>query len=380
MKRIKVLIWLLTGLSAVFSGLPAASYGGGGNRDSAMANICAINEAAGVSGSFGRPSRKPAMPLWKSLWYNQQHTPHSTDTCKRVDTAHGGPRDTSTAASDGRIPVNVETGHDLTNTLIVDFFTGFSGVHYQNAQQDDQHNHLYFYYSFSLNNNAKFRKFSIRMLANNEYGVRMYEDSITAKAEDRYQYRAALTVPVLKNRIRLQSSFAVRSQLWKTRAYDEDGLQFLYSDYFSPGYTMFNAGLNFNFLQGATADIGLVGGKVTKIRNSEIFSERGVTKLYGLSQGERRKLEYGLSVHMAIPPQKVGEHLYWELNGSLFVPKDSLGKPQAYTYDANNAFHLVFLRHIRLTLRSQLLYDPGVSWKVFMMNHITLGFYLSNKL
>lgn len=280
-------------------------------------------------------------------------------------------------------PVPVAKAPDLVNTLILDFFTTLNAVHFTNSLEADQRSQVYFYYNFTVSNNARFRRFAFRTNIFNEYGYRYYFDSLPQKVEDQYYIRNTVQVPVWKG-LSLQGSFHAKTQFWKTYSYREDAngvpQRYLYSDYFSPGYLLYSAGLSLNFMDNATINLGLVGGKTTRIKNQQIFEDRKSRKLYGLEKGERSKVAYGMNLLVNVPPQKIQKHLAWELSGQLFAPKEQLFRTKGYTLSANNAFHYIFLKYLRLSIRTQLEYNETVQSKTLLINHVSLGFYLSNKI
>lgn len=46
----------------------------------------------------------------------------------------------------------------------------------------------------------------------------------------------------------------------------------------------------------------------------------------------------------------------------------------------NQAFHFIFLKYFRLSLRSKIVYDYHINLKVNAVNRLTLGFYFHNSL
>jgi hypothetical protein len=157
-------------------------------------------------------------------------------------------------------------------------------------------------------------------------------------------------------------------------------VRYLYSDYCSPGYALYSLGAGFNFLESAAVYLGLVGGKITRVRNQQIFDDRGVQKLYGVEKGERRRVEWGINLLVSIPPQLFSKHFGWECSGALFAPKANISRLRSYTVESSNVLHYMFLKHMRLSLRTQIQYDEAIQEGIFIANNLSLGFYLSNKL
>jgi hypothetical protein len=273
---------------------------------------------------------------------------------------------------------------DLTNTFIYDFFTTANALYYENSQLEQEKNELNFYYNLTINNIFKAKYFTLRSYLFNEYGMRYFPDSIAIKGQDAFQIKNTLQIPVRKT-LKVQVGITVKSQLWSTYDYryidsTQENQKYLYSSYFSPGYFIYSAGFTYNFLKNATLDIGLAGGKTTKIRNQRIFEDREVSRLYGLGRGEKKKVTYGVNLQLNVPPRKLNRNFGWECHAAIYADKEQLGRVKGYTADVMNVFHYIFLQNLRISLRTQILYDENVNEKVFMMNTISIGFYLSNNI
>lgn len=273
---------------------------------------------------------------------------------------------------------------DIINTLVYDFFATANGIYYENARNTDQINEFNFQYNVTINNTLQIKKYTFRFYFYNEYSLRYIVDSITTKGLDALQVRYGLQRQIKKN-VNVQGNFAVKSQVWPTYQYRPSATgdyteKYLYSDYFSPGYITYNVGLSYIFLDNATVNFGLAGGRTTKIRNKDIFRERKATRLYGLDTGNLRYTTYGLSLQLGVPPQMLNKHFGWECNASLYADRKQLGRLAGYSFDVQNTFHYVFFKHFRFSLKSSLQYDELINNKVFMMNALLVGFYLSNRI
>ena len=272
---------------------------------------------------------------------------------------------------------------DIVNILVLDFFATIHAVKYENSMESSQIPQLNAYYNVSVNNWAKTKYFSLRTFIYNEYGFRHYFDSLTIKTEDNFRFRNNVQIQLIK-RVSLQGGIELRTQLWKKWEQRADTMQansrYLYTDYCSPGYSIYSLGGGINFLENAAVYLGLVGGRITRIRNQQIFDDRGAKKLYGIEKGERRKVEWGLNLLISVPPQLFSKHFGWELSASMFAPQAAIGRVKSYTAESNCVLHYMFLKHMRLSLRSQMQYDESVQERIFIANWLSLGFYLSNKL
>jgi hypothetical protein len=277
-----------------------------------------------------------------------------------------------------------ERDYDLLNVFTYDFFTTFTAVRYENAlDEDNLKNQLNFNYNVSINNRAQFRRFTIRTYLVNEYGFRHYFDSTTEKTTDAYTFRNALQIPLHKSGFSLMASYELKSQLWPTRKYRETDTateQYLYSDYLSPGYKVFSLGLSWQHATGATVDLGLVGGKVTRIRNQDLYDTRQSDVLYGVQRGEKDATDFGLNLIVNVPPRMVSKKIGWAFNANIFASRLQMGRLPGYTADISNALHFLFLRNLRLTMLTQMKYDESIQDRVFWTNQFMIGFYLSNRI
>jgi len=269
----------------------------------------------------------------------------------------------------------------LTEILILDFYTTFTASKYDNGESNDQKNQLYFYYNFTVNNTFKNKYFIFRTYLYDEFGLKYYQDSVNSKSDDKYVFRNSFQ-KIFSTHLSAQITATIQSQVWKTYTYlknTNNGMdKILYTDYFSPGYIIYSSGLSYRFMQSASMDLGLVGGRVTEIKNQNIYTSRNAEVLYGLKKGQHKKFVYGINLQVNAPPVMINKHLGWELNGVAFISKDSLYSIKGGTLSLNNAFHILFLKNIRLSWRTEIEYDQNIQAKVFIANQIAVGFYLNN--
>jgi len=273
---------------------------------------------------------------------------------------------------------------DFTNTFIYDFFFTVNAIAFENRQTSDQHDELNFYYNTTINDIFRTKYFTYRAYMFNEYGLKYYIDSLTTKGQDRHEVRNSVQIP-LKKFLKVSAGFTVKTQLWKQYLYNIDTgtgdiNRSLYTAYFSPGYILYTGGISFNFLKNASVDIGIAGGTTTKIKNQHIFEDRKAERLYGLERGERKRFVYSFNVLLNVPPQMLTKHIGWECHALVSSEKEQIGRLKGYKVDATNVLHYMFLKNLRISLRTTMQYDEKVNDKIFMMNMLSIGFYLFNKL
>lgn len=265
-----------------------------------------------------------------------------------------------------------------------DFYTTLNGTKSKNTQEEILKNNIHFYYNFTVQNRTNFRKVKLTNYFFNEFGIRNFQDSIVAITEDIYNFKNSLSIPIKKSKFAFNFTVSNKSQFWKHYTFKPDSNKkynkSLYTSYLSPGYTIYSGGIRFNFWNYSSIELGIASGRTTKIKNQDIFSERNATKLYGLNSGRRKKTVFGFHFLVNISTKKLFKNFYMEQFSQVFMDKDSLLKIKSYNIDINNAFHYVFLKYVRLSLRTKILYDAAVFTDPTLIQQISIGFYLNNKL
>ncbi|MGV8964272.1 MAG: hypothetical protein ACOH2V_12960 [Candidatus Saccharimonadaceae bacterium] len=277
-------------------------------------------------------------------------------------------------------PATIE--RQITAVTIVDFFTTFTGVKYINGQTAAERNNLYFYYNLTINNKIKYGKFVMINYYFTELGIRDYKDSITCLPDDQYNFKNSVSFQFGKSKFALNISTNSKSQYFRHYDYKEDStlrlVKYLYTAYLSPGYQNLSGGLKYEVNENLILEFGLVNGKKTKIKNQQIFTDREASQLYGLKKGTTKKTELGLNLVITIPPHEIFKNLYMENFSQFNVNKTDFKQLKYYRADINNAFHYIFLKHFRLTLRTLCLYDYAIYAKPKLVNNLSIGFYLNN--
>ncbi len=267
--------------------------------------------------------------------------------------------------------------------LNYDFFTTLMASFAENPVDPSiDKSNIYFYYNITLNNRLQLNQVRVNTYLFNEFGKRFYIDSVGTVSEDQYYFKNTFNYPIVKDKIDVNFMVNLKSQLWKHYDYMEDSLghevRYLYSSYYSPGYMLFGGGFTYNFWEGCTVELGIASGKITKIKNQMVFEERGSDMLFGIEKGNKRKMFFGLNLQTNILPKMLTKHLAWENYTQLFIPNQHIAEIKYYTLDFNNALHYLFLKYLRISIRTTVNYDLDIQEKPQIINQITVGFYLSN--
>ena len=270
----------------------------------------------------------------------------------------------------------------ISSVAVIDFFATFAGINIINEESNYERNSLTLYYNFSVNNKLSSGKFVMLNYYFTELGIKKYIDSISSISEDQYNFKNSISYRIRKSRFAFNLCINSKSQYFNHYNYRNDSLgnwqRYLYTSYRSPGYTNFSGGLKYEFRNNATLELGLVNGRRTRIRKQELFEIRGENQLYGITKGSSSKIALGFNLVFCLPSQQIVRNLYLEDFSQINVDKDNLSELENYVFDINNAFHYKFLKHLRLTLRTKLLYDIRINPKPRIINQLTFGFYLNN--
>ncbi len=277
--------------------------------------------------------------------------------------------------------------YDFYNRLFYDFYATATAFSYHNdtEQKKQEANNLHFYYNLTLNNDFKTKYFKIQTRFFNELGYRKYFDSIGVKNEDILRLNNSLHIPTKHKKIKITSSVNIKTQLHKGYRYTMDRkadtlIETLYTDYNSPGYSIYSLGMSYKLWKYARAEIGLAAGKTTRIKNQELFDTRNKEILYGVERGKKREVAYGIHALFNAPVMPIRKNIYWENTTKIFCDRKDLRFIERYEFEISNAFHFVFLDHLRFTWRFGANYDQSVSKQVYLRNQYSIGFYLSNKI
>ena len=264
----------------------------------------------------------------------------------------------------------------------LDFYTTLTRYSsYQGKELNAKLVHMY--YNLTIHNKIPLGKAKLSNSFFNEFGYKGISDSTASISEDQYVFRNNVLYPLRTKKLLLNISHSNRSQFWPHYTYiRHDSLlrKIRYSNYLSPGYTLFSGGLQYQATAKLSFELGLLGGKIIKLKDQSLFESRQRKTLYGLAEGEKRKVNFGISITCNAMLMRVFKSLYWETLCQVFISKDHGFEPGYYTYHLNNAFHVFLLKYVRLTARTTFAMDKSNGDAYLLTNHVSIGFYLNNQL
>jgi|694.fasta_scaffold02436_3 hypothetical protein len=271
---------------------------------------------------------------------------------------------------------------EFENNFRLDFFLTLNGTSFHNPSSAEQQQNLFMaYYQVSINNRLKLSWMECQLYIWNEFGYRYTAKNKAEHVQDLLHLKMDLLsktvkeiqwIATIQSKTQLHANYQMRNNTATER--------FLHSAYYSPGYILFNTGISKRWPKQGKLELGLVGGEITRIRRQEIFTERQETELYGLKEGEQQRMEYGMNIQFQQPLRPLSKQFYWENQSRLFSSHKNLSKPENYKLNIQNSFYFLTLKYIRLGLKTEVVYDPMISSKVFMSNLFLFGFHLYNKL
>jgi len=140
------------------------------------------------------------------------------------------------------------------------------------------------------------------------------------------------------------------------------------SSFLTPLVCTFSGGLGFELKKTGIIDIGLSSAKLTWLLDQGIFDKTGRDTFYGVEKGQRKHIEYGLSMHLLVD-RAIGKKLQWNCDLLLFKADQSqvdLTLKNLFAYRINN--------YLKTSLQTRLFYDEDVSKQLRMENLLSFGF------
>lgn len=266
---------------------------------------------------------------------------------------------------------------------MADFYSSFALTQLLNSKNKNDKGNFYFYYNVTLAGDLYFRKFSYNLLYTTDFGIMKYFDSIAIIQADQYNIKNSLSYRLANSKFAANFMFMSRSQYYNQFFYSLDStgktIATPKSSHKSPGYRIISAGMRYTG-KGISIELGLVNGMSTIMKNQKYYDILQTDYLYGLEKGQKKKLDFGFSLTISAPTQKISKNIYFENFSQARVIKDDLKLIYRYGFDINQAFHFIFLKYFRLSMRTKVMYDYRISLKPNIINNVTLGFYFHNSL
>lgn len=141
--------------------------------------------------------------------------------------------------------------------------------------------------------------------------------------------------------------------------------------FLTPLVWTFAAGITAAFPFKGSVSLGITSGKFTIVRSGSVYVQQGIEEFYGVPRGKGSRLEFGMSLHLAVDDEFL-HLLLWNCDLQVFQnyrrPVDLLWK---------NRLGFRIGKYVRAGLQTRVRYEPEISPKVEIENQVSLGFTLS---
>ena len=145
----------------------------------------------------------------------------------------------------------------------------------------------------------------------------------------------------------------------------------LNGSFLTPLVWTFSGGLAWTVPGYATLGFGVTSGKITWVRNREIYDQLKVSSFYGVPEGKNHTFEFGLSMHMLVD-HDFKSRVHW--NCDLLVFKNYL-KPVDLTLTSQVGIKIN--KFMKTNIRTHVSYESAVSKMLQVENLVTLGISFS---
>ena len=265
-------------------------------------------------------------------------------------------------------PEKIRVGHELDYSLSANCLLLMNSLQNADASQAGLCQTLKF--RCSIENGTHFNFTAIFF---HNLGFRHYFDSITQLSMDDNSLTTRLDLKLL-DKFTITFNSNLTSRLLKGFDYliNDSGQQvrILNSAFLTPLIWIFSWGLGYSWIHFGSLNLGITGGKVTYIRESDIFRIRGIDQYYGIEKGKNHLLEYGMTFHLMID-KDLYRSLHWNCDLLLF-------KNYNTTIDMafNNLFGFRINKFLKTSLSTKILYEDKLSKHLQIENLVSIGFYI----
>jgi hypothetical protein len=260
-------------------------------------------------------------------------------------------------------------------TQSFDYSFSISGMLFLNWQQGSGNNQACLLqrlnYRTKLYNN---RTFSITTNFVHNLGFQYFFDSISRFQPDDNTLDTRFEIRVRKNfTFSFLSSLATRLFNAYDYAPGQAGIlvRTLRSSFLTPLVCTFSAGFGFSFPRLGTLTMGLSAGKLTFIRDPEIYEAMGVNEFFGVAKGRAFLFEYGLSIHLAVDKDFLNR-IHWNCDVQIFKnykkPIDLVMK---------NLVGIRINKFLKTSIQTRVFYEEQTSRNVQVENLVSIGFYFA---
>lgn len=218
------------------------------------------------------------------------------------------------------------------------------------------------------------RNFKLQGTIIHDLGIQYFFDSITRFQPDQSSLGVKMEVRICRWLV-LTFVSNLSTRLFNAYKYYEnltgETVSALQSSFLTPLVLTFSTGFGAENPRLYSLHLGITGGKLTYIRNREVYRTLKVKTFQGVESGRRFLLEYGLSMQLVMN-KNISPALQWNCEVNLF---QGLRKP--VDFNLKNILGLKIGRYFKGSLQTRLIYEEEVSKSMQMENNISFGFCFS---
>ena len=203
-------------------------------------------------------------------------------------------------------------------------------------------------------------------------GGRYFMDSILEFSQDENAITTRIDLKIRRG-FNASLNSIVTSRFFNTyELYQNDStlIKVLKGGLLTPLIWNFSLGFGYSENSIGTITVGLTGGKLTYVREKEVFLQPSANSFYGIEKGRDYTLEYGMSLHFTVDRDLV-KFLHWNCDLLLF-------KNYHETADLTLKNYLGFRinKYFQTKISTKILYEESLSKHIQVENLLSVGFFL----
>lgn len=218
------------------------------------------------------------------------------------------------------------------------------------------------------------RNFKAAGTFNHDLGIQLFFDSICRFQPDVSAFELKTEVKAGKYLV-ISMITKLSTRLFNNYNYsigpNGDLQRILQSGFFTPLVLTFSAGFGLRYHGLIFFHLGLTGGKLTYIKNRDVYNEQKIKSYHGVSIDRSYLFEYGIAFQMVIDKDLSGS-INWNVECNLFK---NLKKPVDLAI--KNLIGWKIGKHFKGIVKTNIFYEQETSRKVQFENLFSLGFLLN---
>ena len=211
------------------------------------------------------------------------------------------------------------------------------------------------------------------MTLTGEYGYQKFLDSLFIKNVDEFVLSCNLSLKFSPS-LSFKITGTTNSQVSPSYdIYTDSGsiVKEKISGFLAPGYLRGSASINYRLWKGSYINLGIAKGKITFVRDQQLYDIRRRDKLFGVEKGKKYLAEYGWGGQLKIY-KKIGDHFIVESSCSYFMNKE---KPKLGDLDISHKISLIVNKYIKTVITTRIIYDEDIIVRTQWQQQLLVGYY-----